>query len=312
MRVLVVGATGVVGNQLVPLLVSTGHEVIATTTGAGKFDALWSQGARPIVLDVLDADAVRSSVREIKPEAIVHQGTALAHLGNNVRRFDQLFHTTNRLRTEGSAHLFAAGQAVGTERFIVQSFCGWPFAAEGGWVKDETAPLESNPPRAFSRTLAAIEQLERLVLETPGAVALRYGGLYGPGTSLNQNGPQIKAIGRRQFPIVGTGAGHWSFLHVYDAATAALAALTRGEGIYNIVDDEPAASGDWIPYLAQVLGAKAPRHVPAGLARLLAGAGAVRIMTEGRAGSNEKAKRELVWTPSRKSWRDGFRAELGR
>ena len=255
MRVLVAGATGVVGNQLVPLLVNTGHEVIATTRGPEKFDALRGQGAEPIALDLLDADAVRAAVTKARPDAIVHQATALSALGNNFRNPDKLFRATNQLRTRGTENLLAAAQAAGTDRFIAQSFCGWPFAAEGSLVKDEGAPLETNPPTTIVGTLAAIKRLEQLVLRTPGAVALRYGGLYGPGTSLDTGGPQFKAMTKRQIPIVGDGAGYWSFLHVHDAATAALAALTRGEGIYNIVDDEPAAARDWIPYLAEVLGA---------------------------------------------------------
>ncbi|MEO8889388.1 MAG: NAD(P)-dependent oxidoreductase [Jatrophihabitantaceae bacterium] len=311
MRVLLAGATGVVGRQLVPLLVSTGHEVIATTQRADKFDQLWHQGARPVALDLLDRSAVRAVVLDAQPEAIVHQATALSMLGNNVRRYKQLFRTTNDLRTRGTANLIAAGQESGVERLVVQSYCGWPFAAEGGWVKDEDAPLEPHPPAVFAEMLAAIRELEQLVASTPGGVVLRYGGLYGPGTSLDVDGPQVLAVRKRRLPLVGDAGGYWSFLHVHDAATAALAALTRGAGIYNIVDDEPAAGRDWIPYLAAVVGAEPPRRVPVWLARIVAGEGAVRAMTRGRAGSNEKAERELAWTPSRKSWRDGFRAELG-
>lgn len=311
MRVFVAGATGVVGRQLVPLLVSTGHEVFATTRSSDKMDALREQGARPVLLDVLDADATLAAVRAAEPEAIVHQATALASLDMDVRHFDRTFDLTNRLRTTGTVNLLAGAQAVGTSRFLAQSYCGWPYATGGSAVKTEADPLEKHPPKAFRETLAAIRRLEELVTATPGGVALRYGGLYGPGTSLAFDGEQLVAIRKRRFPIVGDGGGHWSFLHVHDAATAALAALTRGAGVYNIVDDDPAAVRDWLPYLADLLDAPRPRHVPTWVGRIAAGDGAVRMMTQVRAGSNELAKRELRWKPTYLSWRDGFRAELG-
>lgn len=303
MRVFIAGATGVVGQQLVPLLVNAGHEVIATTRSAEKFDALWSQGAKPIALDVLDAAAVRVAVTEAEPDAIVHQATALSALGNNFRHFDKLFAQTNRLRTKGTENLLAAAKEVGTPRFVAQSY-RWPFT-------DANGEIDPNPPAAFRESAAAIRRLEEQVLQTPGAVALRYGAFYGPNTSLDNGGPQLKAIRTRQLPIVGDGHGYWTFLHVHDAATATLAALTRGEGVYIVVDDEPAQVREWLPYLACVLGAKPPRHIPAWLARMVAGDGVTQLMTRAPSASNEKAKRELAWTPSRKSWRDGFRAELG-
>ncbi|MGH8920990.1 MAG: NAD-dependent epimerase/dehydratase family protein, partial [Actinomycetes bacterium] len=279
------------------------HEVVATTRSQDKFDRLWAQGARPITLDVLDADAVRSAVVEFRPEAIVHQATALSALGNNFRHFDRLFATTNLLRTKGTENLLAAGREVGTSRFVAQSY-RWAFT-------DAAGQITADPPKAFRQSAAALRRVEELVLQTPGAVALRYGSFYGPNTSLARSGPQIKAIGRRQLPIIGGGGGIWTFLHVQDAATATLAALTRGEGVYTVIDDEPAPVREWLPYLASVLGAKPPRHLPAGLAKLAAGAGATWMMTKAPGASNAAAKRDLAWTPSRKSWRDGFLAELG-
>lgn len=310
MRVFVAGATGVVGQQLVPLLVSTGHEVFATTRSSGKIDGLRDQGARPVLLDVLDADATLAAVRAAEPEAIVHQATALSDFDMNPRHADRTFALTNRLRTEGTVNLLAGATEVGTSRFIAQSYCGWPFATVGGPVKAETDPLESNPPKPFRGTLAGIRRLEELIGRTPGGVALRYGGLYGPGTTFAVDAPELDAIRKRKFPVVGNGGGYWSFLHVHDAATAALAALTRGSGVYNIVDDDPAPVRDWLPFLAELLGAPAPRHVPTWLGRLAAGEGGVRMMTRIRGGSNELAKHELMWKPTYASWRDGWRAEL--
>jgi nucleoside-diphosphate-sugar epimerase len=303
MRVFIAGATGVVGQQLVPLLVSTGHDVVATTRNPAKFAALRAQGAEPIALDALDAAAVRAAVHQAQPDAIVHQATALSDLGNNFRNFDKLFADTNRLRTTGTENLLAAAKDAGTPRFVAQSY-RWAFT-------DANGEIAANPPAAFRQSAAAIRRLEELVKQTPGAVALRYGGFYGPNTSLDNGGPQITAIRKRQLPVVGDGRGYWTFLHVYDAATATLAALTRGQGVYVVADDEPAQARDWLPYLASVVGAKPPRHVPVWLARMVAGAGATQMMTTAPSASNADAKRELAWTPSYKSWRDGFVAELG-
>jgi nucleoside-diphosphate-sugar epimerase len=310
MRVFLAGATGVVGRQLVPLLVSTGHEVYGTTRSEVKAMALRAEGARPVVLDVLAAEATKAAVAAAEPDVIVHQATALRGIDNDVRHFDRLFQVTNQLRTEGTRNLLAAGQAVGVRRFVAQSFCGWPYAPVGGPIKDETAPLDPNPPKAFRQSMAALTQLEDLVGQAPGGVVLRYGGFYGPETSLAEGGAQFEAVRRRQFPMVGDAGGAWSFLHVKDAATATLAALTRGAGIYNIVDDDPAPVHDWLPYLAETIGAGSPRRVPVWLAGLLGGAAAVHLMTRVRGASNEKARRELSWKPSVASWRDGFRAEL--
>lgn len=316
MRVLVAGAAGVVGRQLVPLLRDSGHDVIGTSRSERGMSAVAELGGTPLRLDVLDAAAVRRAVAEAKPDAIVHQATDLASLGNDFRHFDKLFAGTNRLRTEGTANLFAAGRESGVQRYVVQSY-RWGFT-------DADGVIDPNPPKAFRESAAALLRLEQLVRETPGAVALRYGGFYGPGTSLAEDGgtpanggvaggggPQITAIRKRMIPIIGSGAGYWTFLHTYDAASAALAALTRGEGVYTVVDDEPAQTKVWLPYLAEVLGAKPPRHVPEWLGRLAAGPGGAWLMTSAPPASNESARRDLCWTPKYGSWRDGFRAELG-
>ncbi len=305
MRVLVAGATGVVGRQLVPMLVGAGHDVVGTSRTERGLHAVRALGATPVRLDLLDDAAVREAVVRAGPDAIVHQATDLAALGNNFRNFDKLFAGTNRLRTLGTENLLVAGAEAGTARYVVQSY-RWAFGAPDGPIDPADAPA------AFRASATALARLEQLVRETPGAVALRYGGFYGPGTSLHEGGPQIIAIRKRRLPIIGDGGGYWTFLHVRDAATATVAALSRGEGVYTVVDDEPAPVRDWLPYLASVLGAKAPRRVPAWLGRLAAGEGAVYLMTRAAAASNAAAKRELSWTPAFASWRDGFRAELGR
>ena len=273
MRVFVVGATGVVGQQLVPLLVSTGHEVIATTRSSDKIDHLREQGVQPVLLDVLDPAATLAAVKSAEPEAIVHQATALSALNMDVRRFDRMFALTNRLRTEGTVNLIAGAEAAGMAQFVAQSYTGWPFATGDGPVKTEADPLEQHPPKAFAQTLAAIKRLEGLVSALPGGVVLRYGALYGPGTSMAPDGPQPVAVRKLRFPVIGNGGGYWSLLHVYDAATAALAALTHGAGVYNLVDDDPAAVREWLPYLADLLGAQPPRHVPTWVGRLAVGEG---------------------------------------
>jgi 2-alkyl-3-oxoalkanoate reductase len=308
MRVFVAGATGAIGSRLVPQLIAGGHEVIGTSRSEKKAGRLRSEGAEAIVLDLLDRDAVRQAVVAARPDAIVHQGTALAGL-TDFRNFDRSFRETNRLRTEGTDALLAAASEASVGRFVAQSFAGWPYAKEGSAVKDEEAPLDPSPPESAAQTMAAIRQLESAVVGADAieGVVLRYGGFYGPGTSLFEGGEHVEAIRKRKFPIVGSGAGMWSFIHIDDVAGATLAAIERGRrGLYNIVDDEPAATTEWLPYLAKVLGAKPPRHVPEWLGRLAAGEQLVSMMTEGRGASNAKAKRELGWKLIYPTWREGF------
>ena len=315
MRVFVAGATGALGRQLVPELVAGGHEVVGMTRTAAKQEALRAMGARPVVADALDPDAVARVVAEAEPEVIVHQLTALS--GRlDLRRPDRFFAMTNRLRTEGTDYLLAAGRAVGVRRFVAQSYAGWPFARTGGPVKDETDPLAPDPPRALRTTLAAIRHLEEAVtgIGWGEGLVLRYGGFYGPGTSLSlePGAAMVKPVRRRQFPLIGDGGGVWSFVHIEDAAAATAAAVERGRaGIYQIVDDEPAPVREWLPALTEALGAKPPRRVPRWLGRLLAGEAATVMMTEIRGASNAKAKRELGWTLRYPSWRLGFAKGLG-
>ena len=313
MRIFVAGATGVIGKRLVPLLRANGHEVVGTTRSPGKVDDLRALGAEPRLLDVLDAVAVGKAVSEARPDVVVHQATALSDLGS-LRNLDEAFADTNRLRTEGTDNLLAAAQAAGAEKFVAQSFAGWPYAKEGSLVKDEEAPLDPSPPANAEQSMAAIRHLEKAVAgaEALAGIVLRYGGFYGPGTSLFEGGEHVAAIRKRAFPLVGSSAGMWSFVHIDDAAAATLAAIERGSrGIYNVVDDEPAPASEWLPYLAERLGAKQPRHVPEWLGRLVAGEQVVSMMTEARGASNAKAKRELGWTLVHPTWREGFANGLG-
>jgi nucleoside-diphosphate-sugar epimerase len=309
MRVLIAGATGVVGRQLVPMLAGAGHEVFGTSRSEAGFDLLRELGARPLALDVLDAAAVRAAVSKVRPDAIVHQATALTALGNDFRHFDRLFARTNELRTTGTENLLDAAWASGVQRFVAQSY-RWGFL-------DPQGAITADPPTAFRQSAAALRRLEELVTSRPGGVALRYGGFYGPHTSLDfrggadgTGGPQIAAVRRRRLPIIGDGGGCFTFLHVHDAASAALAALTAGSGVYTVVDDEPAPVREWLPYLARVIGAKPPRRVPSWIGRLVAGEGATYLMTAAPGASNDRAKAGLGWRPAYPSWRDGFRAEF--
>jgi len=315
MKVFVAGATGAIGKQLVPMLVERGHEVTGMTRTPAKADLIRSLGARPVVADALDREAVSQAVAEAQPEAVIHQLTAI-DAGSMSRSLDKAFTLTNRLRTEGTDHLLAAARAVGARRFIAQSFAGWPFERTGGPVKTEEDPLQVSPPKSVAQTLGAIRYVEETVTGADGieGLALRYGGLYGPGTSLglNPDGEQIEMIRKRRFPVVGDGAGIWSLVHIQDAASATAAAVERGEpGLYNVVDDEPVPVSVLLPELAKTIGAKPPRHLPRWLGRLLAGEGMTIMMTEVRGASNAKAKREFGWEPRYPSWRQGFREGLG-
>jgi nucleoside-diphosphate-sugar epimerase len=316
MRVFVAGASGAIGERLVPKLIDAGHSVTGMTRSPEKASAIEAAGARPAVADALDRAAVSEVVRDAEPDVVVHQLTALTNLGGNPRKLDREFAGTNRLRTEGTDYLLDAATAAGARRFVAQSFAGWPYAREGGPVKTEDDPLDTSPPIGELEMLAAIRYLEDAVTRAQRleGVVLRYGGFYGPGTSLARGSRDsfTEAIRKRRFPIVGAGTGVWSFVHIDDAAAATVAAIEGGAlGIYNVVDDDPAPVSEWLPALAQVIGAKPPRRVPTWLGRLVGGQLVVAMMTEARGASNAKAKRELGWQPEHPSWREGFRTEFG-
>jgi 2-alkyl-3-oxoalkanoate reductase len=308
MKVFLAGATGALGKRLIPQLIANGHSVVGTTRSESKTSLLWDLGAKPVVVDALDRDAMIAAVTAQKPDAIVHQLTALT--GVDFRRFEKSFELTDRLRSEGTDILLAAAKAAGVQKFVAQSYAGWPYARTGGNVKREEDPLDPRPAKQTRRSLAAIRHVESAVTAANGIV-LRYGGFYGPGTGLERSGEQLEAVRKRQFPLVGDGRAVWSFVHIDDAAAATVIALERGRtGIYNIVDDDPAPVAEWLPYLAEVAGAKPPRHLPLWLARLVGGEHMVVLMDEARGASNEKARRELGWEPSHHSWRSGFEEAL--
>jgi 2-alkyl-3-oxoalkanoate reductase len=303
MRVFVAGATGAVGRQLVPQLIAAGHQVTASTRSPAKAAGLRAAGAEPIVLDGLDGAAVGEAVATAEPDVIVHEMTAIP-ANINFRSFDKTFAATNRLRTDGLDHLLAAAAAQRVPRVIAQSYTGWPNIRAGGPVKTEDDPLDPDPPASMRPTLAAIRHLEQAVTTRPAeGIALRYGNLYGPGSSE----VMVRMLRGRRVPLVGDGAGVWSFLHVTDAAAATVAAVQGGApGVYNIVDDDPATVAEWLPLLARAAAAPPPLHVPAWVGRLAAGEAGLSMMTRVRGASNAKAKRELGWQPVWPSWRDGF------
>jgi nucleoside-diphosphate-sugar epimerase len=305
MRVFIAGASGAIGARLVPQLVERGHEVVGTYRTPGKDDVLRALGAEPVALDLLEREAVLAAVRAAAPDAIVHEATALANQTFS-RNFDRTFAATNRLRIEGTDALLAAAWDVGVRRVVAQSFASYRYAREGGPVKTEDDPLDPEPPASMRAGFAALRHLEEAVAAIDGIV-LRYGGFYG-----DPNDGMLEPVRKGRFPIVGAGGGMTSFVHLEDAAAATVLAIERGKpGIYNVCDDEPAPAREWLPFMARTLGAKQPRHVPALLARILAGQAAVLIATEGRAASNAKARRELGWELRYPSWRQGFPAVYG-
>jgi nucleoside-diphosphate-sugar epimerase len=305
MKIFLAGATGAIGKPLIRQLKAHGHEVVGTTRSQAKAGALWDLGAEPVILDALDRDAVIAAVARAKPDAVVHELTALSDI--DLRRFEKSFELTNRLRTEGTDNLLAAARAAGVERVVAQSYAGHPYARTGGPVKTEDDPLDPAPVAQMRATIDAIKYLERAVLDF-GGIVLRYGGFYGPGTGLARGGEQLELIRKRRFPLIGEGRAVWSLVHVDDAAAATVAAIERARPgtIYNVVDDAPAPVGEVVTYLAEVVGAKPPRHIPVWLARLL-GEHLVVMMDEVRGASNAKARRELGWEPAHRTWREGFR-----
>jgi len=308
MRIFVAGAAGAIGRRLIPELARRGHHVTAATRSADKLELLRGLGATPVVVDGLDGAAVGEAVARAAPDAIIHQMTALAG-GANLRQFDRWFARTNELRTRGTAHLLAAARAAGVRRFVAQSYTGWNNARTGGPVKTEDDPLDPEPVKAQVETMAAIQYLEKIVFDAPvEGLVLRYGNLYGPGSS----DELTQLVRKRRMPIIGDGGGVWSWIHLDDVASATAMALEGGlTGVYNVTDEEPATVATWLPYLANVLGAKPPLHLPVWVARLAAGEVVVRWMTEGRGSSSAKLRAATEWRPKWRSWRDGFRFALG-
>jgi 2-alkyl-3-oxoalkanoate reductase len=305
MRIFVAGGSGAIGRHLVPNLIEEGHEVVATARSSTKLAEVRAWGAEAVVMDGLDPASVTAAVSGARPEVIVHQMTALA-TASNLRNFDRQFAVTNRLRREGTRYLLDAATKTGVRRLVVQGFTGWTNDRDGPRVKDETSPLDPHPPKTMRQSLDAIAALEDTV--TSGTkvegLVLRYGNFYGPGSDA-----LLEAVRHRKLPVVGSGAGLWSFVHLADAALATVAALDRGApGLYNIVDDDPAPAAEWIPYLAEIAGAKRPLRVPAWVGRLVAGEAVVSMMTQACGSSNGKAKEVLGWGPRHPSWRQGFRS----
>ena len=313
MKILVAGATGAIGRPLVVKLVERGHEVYGMTRSESKRDQIEWLGAKSVVADALDPEAVAKAVAGVQPEVIVHELTAIGP-DTNFKKIDEGFVTTNRLRTEGTDHLLSAGRAAGVRRFVAQSFAPLIYERSGSLVKTEADPVDTNPPAAARQTNAAIRYLENAVTNAEGieGIVLRYGGFYGGGTGMDvRGGNQLELLHKRQFPVVGSGGGVWSFIHVDDGAEATAIAIEQGSpGIYNIVDDTPAPVKEWLPKLAEAIGAKPPRHIPRWLGRIFAGEMGVMMMTALRGSSNEKARRELGWQPVRPNLWDAIAAEV--
>jgi 2-alkyl-3-oxoalkanoate reductase len=303
LRIFIAGASGTLGRRLVPQLIDRGHHVVGTTRS--NPDLVRELGAEPVVVDPLDRAALVAAVVAAEPDVVVHQLTALTGIGLD-RNFDKTFAMTNRLRTEGTDNLIAAARAAGARRLVWQSYAGWPYARDGAGLKAEDDPLDPDPPADARESLAAIRHLETAVTGAEGmeGVVLRYGGFYGPGTSIDEGGTHVELIRKRKFPVGGNGAGVWSFVHIDDAAAATVAAIEGSQtGIYNVVDDAPAPISEWLPEMAAALGSPPPRHLPGWLVRLAAGAQAHAMMTVVRGASNAKAKRELGWRPAH-TWRE--------
>ncbi|TDU86583.1 nucleoside-diphosphate-sugar epimerase [Kribbella voronezhensis] len=315
MRIFIAGATGAVGSRLVPLLTGSGHDVFGTSRNERGRAAVDAMGVTGIVMDPLDATSVRAAVAQAKPDVVVHQLTALSGMSGNMKKWDQEFAMTNRLRTEAIDHLLAAAQASGVRRFVAQSYGGhWTNQRTGGPVKTENDPFVEEPGKEAKQSWRALKHLEDAVTTAAGieGVVLRYGNFYGPGNALSRRGEMGELIRRRKIPVVGGGGGVWSWIHIDDAVAATVAAIERGApGIYNVVDDDPAPVAQWLPYLAEQLGGKKPMRLPAWTAKPLIGEFGVLMMTEVRGSSNAKAKRELGWTPRYPSWREGFRTGIG-
>jgi nucleoside-diphosphate-sugar epimerase len=312
MKVLVAGATGVIGRRLVPMLVEAGHDVTGMTRRQARAESIMEAGAKPLVLDVFNRNLVHDRVKELEPEVIVHELTDIP-VRFDPRKAAEMLERNDRIRTEGTANLVSAALLAGTRRIVAQSI-SFAYAPTGTGLKEEDDDLYLNAPDEFQRTVRAVAELERLVTQTEGieGLALRYGFFYGPGTTYASDGHTAAQVRARRFPVVGQGAGVFSFIHIDDAAAATVAAVDRGwPGIYNVVDDDPAPLREWLPVYAEAIGAKKPRRVPKFIARLAAGRYATMLATELRGATNERVKHELTWQPRYPSWREGFKDSLG-
>jgi nucleoside-diphosphate-sugar epimerase len=311
-KVLVAGATGVIGRRLVPQLLGAGHDVTAMVRSEDAARAAQGTGARHVRADALNAQGTMRAVAQAAPEVLVHQLTSIpARI--DPRRLERDFAVNDRLRGEGTRNLVAAAQECGARRVIAQSVAFAYAPGPPGTIHRESDPLISDEQasKSFRRSARALRELESAVLGA-GGVVLRYGYFYGPGSAIARNGSMGEDVARRRVPVVGRGTGVWSFIHIDDAAAATVAALDRApSGAYNVVDDDPAPVSDWLPAFAAALGAPKPLRAPALLARLAAGSYGVMVMTSAQGASNELAKAELGWAPAYPSWREGFRSALG-
>ena len=310
MRVFLAGASGAIGRPLVPKLIAAGHEVTGMTRSETRANEIRATGAAPAVVDVFDADALGAGVAAASPEVVIHELTSLPDRLDFKK--DDTYAPTNRVRTEGTRNLIGAARAAGARRFVCQSIA-FAYRPEGAGLKTEEDPLLSDAPGSFGSGVKALHEMEELVLGSDGleGLVLRYGFFYGPGTYYASEGTTMQDIRRRRMPVVGRGTGVFSFVHVDDAADATVAAVERGApGIYNVVDDDPAPMSEWVPEMAKAAGAKPPRRVPVWLAKLVGGKAVADFSLELRGASNEKAKRELGWTPAHPSWRSGFAESL--
>jgi nucleoside-diphosphate-sugar epimerase len=308
MKIFVAGATGAVGRPLVSALIKAGHSVVGLTRTPAKAELIRRMGAEPAIADGLDPDAIAAVLGSTRPDAVIHEMTNLAG-ATDLRHFGRTFAGSNQLRTRGTDILLASARETGVKRFIAQSYCGWPYARIGDAIKTEADALDPDPPAQMRSTLKAIQYVEKTVTGSvhPEGIVLRYGAFYGPDTGMLDRA-MLAQIRNRRTPLIGDGAGWWSFVHVADAAAATVKALEHGRSgsIYNIVDDDPAQVSEWLPALADIVGAKRPFHLPAWIARIIAGEHLVSMMTQVRAASNRKARTELGWEPAHPSWRAGF------
>jgi nucleoside-diphosphate-sugar epimerase len=311
-RVLIAGATGHIGELLTPALVAAGDEAYGLARSERSAEKVRELGATPVMGDALDRDAVDAAVGEARPDVIVHQLTAIPRKGMNPRKLGEAFGATTRLRREGTRNLVDAAERHGVGRIVAQSIA-FAQRPEGPEILDESAPLHTDAPGDWGEIVGGAAALEEAVLGGSGVegVVLRYGMFYGPDSSYSPGGIYGEMVMKRRLPIIGDGGGRQSFIHLDDAVSATLTAIESGSGVYNVVDDEPAPAREWIPGLAEALGAKPPRRVPLWLARLVGGPATVRVMTEQRGASNARIKQELGWEPRYPSWREGFATVRG-
>jgi nucleoside-diphosphate-sugar epimerase len=300
MRVFVAGASGAIGQPLIAELLKQGHSVVGMTTSEARAKILERQGAESLIVDAFDAVALETALRRSQADVVIDELTSLPKDPNDMPKYAA---GDRKLRIEGGGNLFRAAIASGVRRYLQQS-SGFFLKATEGKLADESSPMDLNASPSVAASAGTYTELEARLFSSGAieGVALRYGFFYGPNTWYHPGEAAANMVMQQQNPVVGSGEGVSSFVHINDAAIATVASLAAEPGVYNVVDDDPSPQAVWLPAFAKSVGAPVPPHMSEAEVRAIAGEDAVYYGTKLSGASNLKAKRLLGWKPRRLEW----------